>query len=58
MINEFSSEGYDRAGLADPQSDQLVLNVAAQCSNTIVVFHNVYIRVVDAFYVSSEVPER
>jgi len=58
MINEFSSEGYDRAGLADPQSDNPVLNVAAQCSNTIVVIHNVYIRLVDAFYVSNEVAER
>lgn len=49
MINEFSSEGYDRVGLADPYSDQIVENVAAQCNNTIVVIHNVNIRIVDAW---------
>jgi len=33
FINEFSSEGSDRVGLADPYSDELVKNVAAKCSN-------------------------
>lgn len=47
--NEFSAEGVDRAGLADPWSDTLVLNVAAKCPNTIVVIHNAGIRLVDAW---------
>ena len=28
----------------------MVENVASKCSNTIVVIHNAYIRIVDAFY--------
>ncbi|KAJ6095221.1 hypothetical protein N7486_005967 [Penicillium sp. IBT 16267x] len=47
FINEQASEGWDRPYLADPSSDELVLNVAAQCSNTIVVIHNAGIRLVD-----------
>lgn len=50
FVNDVSTEGVDRAGLADPVSDSLVLNVAAKCANTIVVIHNTYIRLVDAFY--------
>ena len=49
FINELASEGWDRAGLADQYSDELVLNVAAQCSNTIVVLHNAGVRLVDRF---------
>lgn len=49
MINEFSTECVDRIGLADPYSDELVENVAAQCNNTMVVIHNVHTRLVDAW---------
>ncbi|KAF7596190.1 hypothetical protein BBP40_002720 [Aspergillus hancockii] len=47
FINEQSSEGWDRPSLADPYSDSLVQNVAAQCSNTMVVIHNAGVRLVD-----------
>jgi beta-glucosidase len=37
VINAYSSEGWDRTtGLTDAASDQLVTNVASQCTNTIV----------------------
>ena len=49
FINQFSSEGSDRTNLTDPTSDQLVLNIAANCNNTIVVIHNAGIRIVDAW---------
>ncbi|TKA74388.1 hypothetical protein B0A55_04514 [Friedmanniomyces simplex] len=49
FINEYSSEVWDRPGLADPDSDTLVNNVAATCNNTIVVIHNAGIRLVDAW---------
>lgn len=47
FVNEQSSESWDRAGLADPYADELITNVASQCSNTIVVIHNAHIRLVD-----------
>lgn len=47
FINEFASEIWDRPGLADPDSDTLVTHVASKCNNTIVVIHNVGIRLVD-----------
>ena len=46
FINAYSTEGFDRLGLADEYSDTLVNNVASNCSNTIVVIHNVNIRLV------------
>jgi len=49
FINALSSEGWDRPDLADPYSDTLVANVAAQSNNTIVVIHNAGIRLVDAW---------
>jgi beta-glucosidase len=49
FLNQFSSEGSDRSNLTDPASDQLVLNVAANCNNTMVVIHNAGIRIVDAW---------
>jgi beta-glucosidase len=49
FINEFASEGFDRPTLADRWSDQLVLNVARQCKNTIVSIHNAGVRLVDAW---------
>jgi beta-glucosidase len=47
FINELAAEGWDRPYLADPYSDELVENVATQCSNTIVVIHNAGVRLVD-----------
>lgn len=47
FINSFSSEARDRLSLRDDFSDALVLNIAAQCSNTIVVVHTAGIRLVD-----------
>lgn len=47
FINAYSSESFDRTSLTDDFSDNLVKNVAANCSNTIVVIHSAGIRVVD-----------
>ncbi|TKA43021.1 hypothetical protein B0A54_05969 [Friedmanniomyces endolithicus] len=49
FINEYSSEVWDRPGLADPDSDTLVNNVAPMCNSTVVVIHNAGIRLVDAW---------
>lgn len=42
-----ATEGWDREGLRDDFSDNLVLNVARRCSNTVVVIHAAGIRIVD-----------
>jgi len=47
--NAFASEGWDRPGLHDDFTDGLILNVARKCRNTIVVFHNAGVRLVDQF---------
>ncbi|KAI9930260.1 hypothetical protein MW887_012073 [Aspergillus wentii] len=47
FINAYATESYDRPSLTDEYSDELVKNVAANCSNTIVVIHNAGIRLVD-----------
>lgn len=47
--NAFASEGWDRVGLHDDFTDALITNVASNCSNTIVVFHNAGVRLVDQF---------
>lgn len=47
FINAYSSEQFDRTRLTDEFSDNLVNNVAAKCSNTIVVLHTAGTRVVD-----------
>ncbi|KAI1082746.1 glycosyl hydrolase family 3 N terminal domain-containing protein [Whalleya microplaca] len=48
FINAYPDEGgFDRVGLSDDFSDQLVDNVASNCSNTIVVVHSPGIRLVD-----------
>jgi len=47
--NAWASEGSDRPGLHDDFTDALILNVASRCSNTIVVFHNAGVRLVDRF---------
>ncbi|RAH50363.1 beta-glucosidase [Aspergillus brunneoviolaceus CBS 621.78] len=46
FINSYASEGGDRPGLVDADSDTLVTNVANKCNNTIVVIHNAGIRLV------------
>ncbi|KAI0016526.1 beta-glucosidase-related glycosidase [Xylariomycetidae sp. FL0641] len=49
FINAYASESFDRLSLTDPSSDRLVNNVAANCSNTVVVIHSTGIRTVDAW---------
>ncbi|WPG99275.1 Hypothetical protein R9X50_00208800 [Acrodontium crateriforme] len=49
FINEYASEVWDRPGLADSKSDNLVSHVASTCNNTVVVIHNAGIRLVDAW---------
>lgn len=48
-VNTYASEGWDRPDLRDDYTDSLILNVAANCSNTIVVFQNAGVRLVDQF---------
>lgn len=40
FINSYASESFDRTTLKDEFSDNLVNNVAKNCSSTIVVIHN------------------
>lgn len=47
FINAMATEGWDRDGLHDDESDALVLNVARKCRNTIVVIHAAGVRLVD-----------
>lgn len=47
--NAFATEGWDRLGLHDDFTDALITNVASRCNNTIVVFHNAGVRLVDRF---------
>ncbi|KAJ5626337.1 glycoside hydrolase family 3 protein [Penicillium lagena] len=47
--NVFSTEGLDRPAMSDDYTDQIILNVAAKCANTIVIFHNAGARLVEAF---------
>lgn len=47
--NAWASEGSDRPGLHDDYTDALIQHVASQCNNTIVVFHNAGVRLVDQF---------
>ncbi|KAK3628359.1 hypothetical protein LTR56_018627 [Elasticomyces elasticus] len=49
FINAYASESFDRTSLTDSFSDQLVHNVATNCSNTIVVVHSAGIRVIDSW---------
>ncbi|KAJ4385745.1 hypothetical protein N0V93_010175 [Gnomoniopsis smithogilvyi] len=48
-VNAFASEGWDRPNLHDDFTDNIILNVAANCSNTIVIFQNAAARLVDTF---------
>ncbi|KAI6833895.1 hypothetical protein KC365_g16812 [Hortaea werneckii] len=47
FINDLASGGNDREGIADSASDELVKNVATNCSNTIVIIHNAGQRTLD-----------
>ncbi|KAI1091002.1 glycoside hydrolase family 3 protein [Rostrohypoxylon terebratum] len=47
IVNAFASEGYDRPNLRDDYTDGLIRHVADQCNNTVVIFHNAGIRLVD-----------
>ena len=49
FINAYASESFDRTSLTDEFSDNLIANVAANCTNTIVVIHSAGIRVVEAW---------
>ncbi|OTB00649.1 glycoside hydrolase family 3 protein [Hypoxylon sp. CI-4A] len=49
IVNAFASEGYDRPNLRDDYTDGLIKHVADRCSNTIVIFHNAGVRLVDQF---------
>lgn len=55
FINSYASESFDRLSLTDDWSDQLVLNVAAGCSNTVVVLHSAGVRTVEAWIDHSNV---
>lgn len=47
FINAYSGEGADRSALRDDEQDGLVLSVAANCNNTIVVINAAGPRLVD-----------
>jgi beta-glucosidase len=49
FLNAYAAESWDMGGLTDPDSDDLVNNVASKCKSTIVVIHNAGIRLVDAW---------
>jgi len=49
IVNAWASEGYDRPGTRDDYTDGLIINVARQCNNTIVVIHNAGVRLVDGW---------
>ncbi|ORY19231.1 beta-glucosidase-related glycosidase [Clohesyomyces aquaticus] len=49
FVNAYASESFDRTSLTDEFSDKLIQNVAANCSNTIVVIHSTGIRMVDTW---------
>jgi beta-glucosidase len=40
FVNAYASESFDRPSLTDVFSDRLIINVAAKCSNTIVMIHS------------------
>ncbi|KAI0390422.1 glycoside hydrolase family 3 protein [Xylariaceae sp. FL0594] len=47
IVNAYASEGFDRPGIRDEYTDGLILHVAGRCNNTMVVFHNAGVRLVD-----------
>lgn len=48
-VNAYASESWDRPSVRDDYTDNIILNVAANCKNTIVVFQNAAARLVDQF---------
>ncbi|KAK7994089.1 GTP binding protein [Apiospora arundinis] len=48
-VNAYAAEGWDRVGVEDAYTDSLINNVASKCRNTIVVFQNAGVRLVDGF---------
>lgn len=55
FINAIATEGWDREGLHDDFSDNLVKNVASKCANTIVVVHTAGIRLIDQWIEHSNI---
>lgn len=47
FLNAMATEGWDRDGLHDDESDALVLHVAARCPRTVVVVHAAGVRLLD-----------
>lgn len=47
--NAYATEGADRPSLRDDYTDALIKHVADRCNNTVVIFHNAGIRLVDQF---------
>ena len=47
--NAFSAEGADRTIIEDAYTDDIIINVANKCNNTIVVLHNTATRLVEGF---------
>ena len=47
FVNAASSEGVDRPALRDDYSDGLIIDIASQCNNTVVIIHNAGVRLVD-----------
>ncbi|EGS18241.1 uncharacterized protein CTHT_0062590 [Thermochaetoides thermophila DSM 1495] len=47
--NAYSTEGADRPCARDDFTDNLIKHVADRCNNTVVIFHNAGIRLVDQF---------
>jgi beta-glucosidase len=50
FINALGSESWDRRNLSDAYSDGIVMSVASQCNNTMVVIHSVGVRLVDEWF--------
>jgi beta-glucosidase len=49
FANAYATEAADRPGLRDDYTDALITHVADRCANTVVVFHNAGIRLVEPF---------
>lgn len=47
--NAYATEGADRPSIRDDYTDGLIKHVAERCNNTVVIFHNAGIRLVDQF---------
>ncbi|KUI74295.1 putative beta-glucosidase M [Cytospora mali] len=47
--NAWANEGTDRPGVHDDYTDGLIKHVASSCNNTVVIFHNTGVRLVDQF---------